>query len=227
MKQKFRFFKHSQWKIVGAISVLFGLLMLVVCLSACGMGNNPNGNGAKRPDLFVPDEGKLPSEAEREAISEADILGEYQGSTLVEMDGEQYGPYTETVKIGRQASGDLYFTSVKTVYENMPVDIGYEFVKDGLSHDKKFMLTAAPEGKSFSFEAEKGNLLFYTKRSETFESVPSKTSMSGFIYKKGGKVYIGFRVVYDTEATRKTFPTIPENSHKSMSSAMKNGEKIK
>jgi len=47
----------------------------------------------------------------------------------------------------------LYFKSAKTVYENMPVDIGYEFVKDGLSHDKKFMLTAAPDGKSFSFEA--------------------------------------------------------------------------
>ena len=51
------------------------------------------------------------------------------------------------------------------------------------------------------------------------------TVFKGFINKKDGKVYIHFHVEYDTAATRKTFPTIPEGSHNSMSSTMNAGVK--
>ena len=61
MKQKFRFFGRFQSKAgTGAVLALAGLLALVVCLSACGTGNNPNGTNLNGTDLFVPDEGKLP-----------------------------------------------------------------------------------------------------------------------------------------------------------------------
>ena len=221
MKQKFRFFKRFQAKAyAGGILAVLALLALVVGLSACGMGNTPN-----RTDLFEPDEGKLPPAAELEEISEADVLGRYQGSTYVQMDGKQYGPYTEKIRLGRTSVGNnLFFRAEKTVYESMPVDIGYEFEKTALS-DTEFTLTPASDGKSFSFEGKNGSLSFYPKRSDEPRTVPSQTSIKGFIYKKDGKVYIHFHVEYDTAATRKTFPTIPEGSHNSMSSAMNAGVK--
>ena len=219
MKQKFRFFGRFQSKAgTGAVLALAGLLALVVCLSACGTGNNPNGTNLNGADLFVPDEGKLPPAAERETITVSDVLGNYQGSTLVTMDGKQYGPYTENITVNRKVSGNLFFRSPKMVYKGMRLDIGYEFTD--------FILTPASDGKSFVFTGKKGALSFYTKGSDTsaIPPVPSNTSVTGFVYKKGGMVYISFTTVYDTKTIRETFD-MGENTHRSMSSSMKNGIK--
>ena len=226
MKQKFRFFGRFQSKAgTGAVLALAGLLALVVCLSACGTGNNPNGTNLNGADLFVPDEGKLPPAAERETITVSDVLGNYQGSTLVTMDGKQYGPYTENITINRKVSGNLFFRSPKMVYQGMPVDIGYKFEKDENLPDTGLILTPAADGKSFSFTAKKGIMMFYAKNDTKESDVPSNTSIKGFIYKKDGTVYISFSVVYDTAAMHETFPAMPANQHKTMSSSMKNGIK--
>lgn len=226
MKQKFRFFGRFQSKAgTGAVLALAGLLALVVCLSACGTGNNPNGTNLNGADLFVPDEGKLPPAAERELISEADVLGNYQGSTLVTMDGKQYGPYPENITINKKVSGNLFFRSPKMVYEGMPVDIGYKFGKDQKLPDTGLILTPAADGKSFSFTGKKGIMMFYAKNDTKEWDVPSNTSINGFIYKKDGTVYISFSVTYDTAAMHETFPAMPADQHKTMSSSMKNGIK--
>ena len=226
MKQKFRIFGRFQSKAgTGAVLALAGLLALVVCLSACGTGNNPNGTNLNGADLFVPDEGKLPPAAERELISEADVLGNYQGSTLVTMDGKQYGPYLENITINKKVSGNLFFRSPKMVYEGMPVDIGYKFEKDKNLPDTGLILTPAADGKSFSFTGKKGIMMFYAKNDTKEWDVPSNTSINGFIYKKDGTVYISFSVTYDTAAMHETFPAMPADQHKTMSSSMKNGIK--
>lgn len=226
MKQKFRFFGRFQSKAgTGAVLALAGLLALVVCLSACGTGNNPNGTNLNGADLFVPDEGKLPPAAERETITVSDVLGNYQGSTLVTMDGKQYGPYRENITIDRKVSGNLFFRSPKMVYEGMPVDIGYKFEKDQKLPDTGLILTPAADGKSFSFTGKKGIMMFYAKNDTKEWNVPSNTSIKGFIYKKDGTVYISFSVTYDTAAMHETFPAMPANQHKTMFSSMKNGIK--
>lgn len=233
MKQKFRFFGRIRCQAyAGAVLALLGLLTFVVCLSACRMGNNPNGtnsNGANSngTDLFVPDEAQLPPAAERELISEADVLGAYHGNTIVTMDGTHYGPYLENIKIGRKPSGDLFFISPKVVYKSMQLDIGYDFEKkDAVSPNTEFILTPAADGKSFVCTGKKGTLSFYGKGSDTLTipPVPSNTSVNGVIYKKGGMVYISFTTVYDTQTIRDTFHLKP-NMHRSMSSSMKNGIK--
>ena len=224
MKQKFRFFKRFQTKAyAGGILAVLALLALVVGLSACGMGNTPN-----RTDRFEPDEGKLPPAAELEEISEADVLGEYQGSTYVEMDGKLYGPYKENIKIGKTVAGDWYFRSPKIEYgKDMPVDIGYIFQKDPLFSDRNFTLERAQDKKSFSFTGKNGIVKFYGKNdpSDRGKEVPSSTSITGFIYKKGGTTYIGLRVIYDPEAIHTAAPNLPKDQHRSMSSAMKGGRK--
>lgn len=211
------------------------LLPLIFCLSACqlnagtgaGTGNNPS---STQPDLFVPDEGKLPPAAELEPISEADVLGIYTGSTHVEMDGKPYGPYAEEIKIKRKdASGELYFVSPKIAYKGMQLDIGYQFEKTAKAPASQFILTPAKDGKSFSFSGKNGTLLLYNKGdSNPFQETPTKTAIEGFIYKKGGKVYIGFRVEYDMKSLRESLDLdslVPKGTHKSMSSTMKNGTK--
>lgn len=219
------------------------LLLVVFCLSACqlgaGLGTSAGGKmGAgtegnapsDQSDLFVPDEGKLPPAAELEALSEADVFGTYTGSISVTMDGKDYGPYMETVKIGRKPSGDLFFISKRTSYEGkMPMDIGYRFEKTQDAPDSVFTLTPSVDGKSFSFTGKNAWMMYYfwkdTPASDPKKADTSNTSIKGYIYKKAGLVYISFTVQYDTEATRRAFPTIPEGTHRSMSSTMKKGAK--
>ena len=227
MKQKFRFFGRFQSKAgTGAVLALAGLLALVVCLSACGTGNNPNGTNLNGADLFVPDEGKLPPAAERETITVSDVLGNYQGSTLVTMDGKQYGPYLENITLDRvRDTNNFFFISPKMVYKGMRMDIGYEFKKNKYPDTGYIVLARAKDEKSFSFSGKNGTLHVYTTGDTTPQAIPSQTSIEGFIYKKDGTVYIGFHVVYDTAAIHEAYPVIPADQHKTMSSAMKDGRK--
>jgi|GEM_PF-1025048 hypothetical protein len=209
------------------------LLPLIFCLSACptnaGSGTGKGADTNPKPqDQFIPQEGKPALEPEREVISERDVLGEYKGNISVLMDGKQYGPYVETVKIVKKTSGNISFVSQRTLYNgSMPVDIGYVFNTPVSSSDFNFMLTYAPDKKSVSFTGKKATMLYYTRNDTTSppKEENSDTSIKGFIYKQKGTVYINFSVQYDTSATRRAFPTIPQGTHEAMSSTMQKGTK--
>ena len=208
---------------------LFVLCLLPLIFCACptsadfgaGKGADQNSNSQGQ---FVPQEGKPAPESEREVILE----GEYKGNISVLMDGKQYGPYVETVKIVKKSSGNISFVSQRTSYNgSMPVDIGYVFETPVLSSDFNFTLAYAPDKKLVSFTGKKATMLYYTRNDTT--SPPheenSDTSVKGFIYKQKGTVYINFSVQYDTSATRRAFPTIPQGTHEVMSSTMQKGTK--
>lgn len=214
-------FRHKRG--AGGIAGIFCLLFFVFCLSGCGTGIEQ-----KPQNRFIPSEGVLPPQEELEPLSEADVFGEYQGNMSVLMDGKTYGPYTETVKIRKKPSGDIFFRSERTSYKGtMPMDIGYRFEKT--TNTPRSAITLTPKGKAFTFTGKEAWMMYYFWKDPP-NSLPtkegtSKTSVSGFIYKKAGMVYINFTVTYDTEATREAFPTIPEGTHTSMSSTMKEGTK--
>ena len=234
MKIFFCFSKAFRNKIgVDGKLFILSLLPLLFCLSACptsvGSGAGKGSNQEPKPQpQFVPKEGNKPAESELEVISKEEIFGTYTGTISVTMDGKKYGPYTETVVMREKPSGDISFVSRKIVYNgNMPVDIGYMFDKTALSPDSEVTLTPTADGKSFSFTGKKATMLYYTQNDNTSlpKEVPSNTSVDGVIYKQKGAVHIRFSVHYDTDATRKAFPTMPQGIHKSMSSTMINGTK--
>ena len=225
------------------------LLPLILCLSACPTGHRqdnvpyqkptPQPTPSPKPPL-QPErerereqerehehENKHENKAELETIREEEVLGTYEGDISVLMDGVPLGPYRETVKIKKKPLGDISFVSERTIYKDMRVDIGYVFETTTSPNNSSFTLTRATDGKSFTFNGQKGTLRFYTRNDYTSKPLErfSDTSIKGSIYKKKGKIYISFSVQYDAAAIREAFPLIPQGTHNKLSSVMKDGTK--
>lgn len=97
----------------------------------------------------------------------------------------------------------------------------------GLSYTfKEITLVPAADGKAYFFSGTGGKLYLHNSPTDTTgEEVSTNTALEkGSVYKKGGKLYISYIVVYDMADIRKTIPLLPEN-HKSLVAVMQKGEK--
>ena len=207
--------KHTSF----LIAAFFTAVFVSFYFSACG-GPNIVEENKQNDEGFLP---PLPPAAEREPVTEADILGDYDGAVIPVMNGIKF-PNAVQEKINIRKSSRTqkitFKTREQTPYQKIMHNMGlsYEF--------EEITLVPAADGKAYFFSGTGGELRMHDSPSDT-TGVPVSTNTvlkNGSIYKKGGKLYISYIVVYDMADIRKTIPLLPEN-HKSLLSVMQNGIK--
>ena len=104
----------------------------------------------------------------------------------------------------------------------------HKLMRIGLSYAfKEITLVPAADGKAFYFSGTGGDLRMHapTEPITKGSKISTNTALEkGSIYKKGGKLYISYIVVYDMADIREMIPLLPEN-HKSLVAVMQKGEK--
>lgn len=206
--------KHTPFLIAAFFTAVFAAF----CFSACG-GPNTVEENKQNNEGFLP---SLPPAAERETITEADILGDYDGVVIPVMNGIKF-PNAVQEKINIRKSSATKKTTFKT-REQTPY---HKLMRIGLSYAfKEITLVPAADGKAFYFSGTGGVLYTHDSPSATtgIEVSTNTVLKNGSIYKKEGKLYINYIVVYDINDLRKSIPTLPTD-HKSLFSVMQNGVK--
>ena len=208
--------KHTPFLIAAFFTAVFASFYF----SACG-GPNIVEENKQNDEGFLP---PLPPAAEREPVTEADILGDYDGAVIPVMNGIKF-PNAVPEKIRIQKSSKTpptitFITREKTPYHALMhnMDFSYTF--------KEITLVPAADGKAYFFSGTGGELRMHDSPSDT-TGVPVSTNTvltNGSIYKKEGKLYINYIVVYDINDLRNSIPTLPTD-HKSLFSVMQNGVK--
>ena len=206
--------KHTSF----LIAAFFTAVFVSFCFSACGGPNTVEENKQKNEGFLPP----LPPAAERETITEADILGDYDGAVIPVMNGIKF-PNAVPEKINIRKSPKTQKITFKT-REQTPY---HSLMRIGLSYAfKEITLVFDADGKAVSFSGSGGELRMHDSPSDTtgVEASTNTVLKNGVIYKKDGKLYISYIIVYDINDLRKSIPTLPE-SHKSLLSVMQNGIK--
>ena len=206
--------KHTSF----LIAVFFTAVFVSFCFSACGGPNTVEENKQNNEGFLPP----LPPAAERETITEADILGDYDGAVIPVMNGIKFpNAVQEKIRIRKSPKTQkiTFKTREQTPYHSlMRIGLSYAF--------KEITLVPAADGKAFYFSGTGGELRMHDSPSDT-TGVPVSTNTvlkNGSIYKKEGKLYINYIVVYDINDLRNSIPTLPTD-HKSLFSVMQNGVK--
>lgn len=209
--------KHTSF----LIAAFFTAVFVSFCFSACGGPNTVEENKQNNEGFLPP---LLPA-AERETITEADILGDYDGAVIPVMNGIKFpNAVQEKIRIKKSSQTPptiTFITREKTPYHALMhnMDFSYTF--------KEITLAPAADGKAFFFSGTGGDLRMHapTEPITGGREVSTNTVLkNGSIYKKGGKLYISYIVVYDINDLRNSIPTLPTD-HKSLFSVMQNGVK--
>ena len=201
------------------ITVFFTAVFVSFCFSACG-GPNTVEENKQNDEGFLP---PLPPAAERETITAADILGDYDGAVIPVMNGIKF-PNAVQEKINIRKSSKTqkitFKTREQTPYQKIMHNMGLSYTFNEIT------LVPAADGKAYFFSGTGGKLYLHNSPTDTTgEEVSTNTVLkNGSIYKKEGKLYISYIVVYDMADIRKTIPLLPEN-HKSLIAVMQNGVK--
>ena len=202
-------------------AVFFTAVFAAFVFSACGELNNVAEKNEPGYERFLP---PLPPAAERETITEADIFGNYDGDVIPVMNNTKFPSVQEKIRIKESSQTPptiTFITREKTPYHALMhnMDFSYTF--------KEITLAPAADGKAFFFSGTGGDLCMHAPTELITEGSKISTNTAlekGSIYKKGGKLYISYIVVYDMADIRKTIPLLPEN-HKSLVAIMQNGVK--
>ena len=203
------------------IAAFFTAVFASFCFSACG-GPNIVEENKQNDEGFLP---PLPPAAEREPVTEADILGDYDGAVIPVMNGIKFpNAVQEKIRIKKSSATPptiTFITREKTPYHALMhnMDFSYTF--------KEITLVPAADGKAYFFSGTGGDLRMHapTEPITKGSKISTNTALEkGSIYKKGGKLYISYIVVYDMADIRKEIPLLPEN-HKSLVAVMQKGEK--
>ena len=200
-------------------AVFFTAVFAAFLFSACGELNNVAEKNEPGYERFLP---PLPPAAERETITEADIFGNYDGDVIPVMNNTKFPSVQEKIRIKESSQTPptiTFITREQTPYHKlMRIGLSYAF--------KEITLVPAADGKAFYFSGTGGELRMHDSPSDT-TGVPVSTNTvlkNGSIYKKEGKLYINYIVVYDINDLRNSIPTLPTD-HKSLFSVMQNGVK--
>jgi len=201
-------------------AVFFTAVFAAFLFSACGELNNVAGKNEPGYERFLP---PLPPAAERETITEADIFGNYDGDVIPVMNNARFPSVQEKIRIKKSSTTPptiTFITREQTPYQKIMHNMGLSYAF------KEITLAPAVDGKAFFFSGTGGKLYLHNSPTDTTgEEVSTNTALEkGSIYKKGGKFYISYIVVYDMADIRKTIPLLPEN-HKSLVAVMQKGEK--
>ena len=207
--------KHTPFLIAAFFTAVFASFYF----SACG-GPNTVEENKQNDEGFLP---PLPPAAEREPVTEADILGDYDGAVIPVMNGIKF-PNAVQEKINIRKSSATQKITFKT-REQTPY---HKLMRIGLSYAfKEITLVPAADGKAYFFSGTGGDLRMHapTEPITKGSKISTNTALEkGSIYKKGGKLYISYIVVYDMADIREMIPLLPEN-HKSLVAVMQKGEK--
>ncbi len=201
-------------------AVFFTAVFAAFLFSACGELNNVAGKNELGYERFLP---PLPPAAERETITEADIFGNYDGDVIPVMNNARFPSVQEKIRIKKSSTTPptiTFITREQTPYQKIMHNMGLSYTF------KEITLVPAADGKAYFFSGTGGKLYLHNSPTDTTgEEVSTNTALEkGSIYKKGGKLYISYIVVYDMADIRKTIPLLPEN-HKSLVAVMQKGEK--
>ena len=201
-------------------AVFFTAVFAAFLFSACGELNNVAGKNEPGYERFLP---PLPPAAERETITEADIFGNYDGDVIPVMNNARFPSVQEKIRIKKSSTTPptiTFITREQTPYQKIMHNMGLSYAF------KEITLVPAADGKAYFFSGTGGKLYLHNSPTDTTgEEVSTNTALEkGSIYKKGGKFYISYIVVYDMADIRKTIPLLPEN-HKSLVAVMQKGEK--
>ena len=200
-------------------AVFFTAVFAAFLFSACGELNNVAEKNEPGYERFLP---PLPPAAERETITEADIFGNYDGDVIPVMNNTKFPSVQEKIEIGKSSKTKkiTFITREQTPYQKIMHNMGLSYAF------KEITLVPAADGKAYFFSGTGGKLYLHNSPTDTTgEEVSTNTALEkGSIYKKGGKLYISYIVVYDMADIRKTIPLLPEN-HKSLVAVMQKGEK--
>lgn len=203
-------------------AVFFTAVFAAFVFSACGELNNVAEKNEPGYERFLP---PLPPAAERETITEADIFGEYDGDVFPVMNNTKFPSVQEKIRIKKSSKTPptiTFITREQTPYQKIMHNIGLSYTF------KEITLVPAADGKAYFFSGTGGDLRMHDSPTETIQQgheVSTNTALEkGSIYKKGGKLYISYIVVYDMADIRKEIPLLPEN-HKSLVAVMQKGEK--
>ena len=203
-------------------AVFFTAVFVSFCFSAC-KGPNTVEENKQNDEGFLP---PLPPAAERETITAADILGDYDGAVIPVMNGIKFpNAVQEKIRIKKSSKTPptiTFITREQTPYQKIMHNMGLSYAF------KEITLVPAADGKAYFFSGTGGELRMHDSPTETIQQghvVSTNTALkNGSIYKKEGKLYISYIVVYDMADIRKTIPLLPEN-HKSLVAIMQNGVK--
>ena len=201
-------------------AVFFTAVFAAFVFSACGELNNVAEKNEPGYERFLP---PLPPAAERETITEADIFGNYDGDVIPVMNNARFPSVQEKIRIKKSSTTPptiTFITREQTPYQKIMHNMGLSYTF------KEITLVPAADGKAYFFSGTGGKLYLHNSPTDTTgEEVSTNTALEkGSIYKKGGKLYISYIVVYDMADIRKTIPLLPEN-HKSLVAVMQKGEK--
>lgn len=201
-------------------AVFFTAVFAAFVFSACGELNNVAEKNEPGYERFLP---PLPPAADRETITEADIFGNYDGDVIPVMNNARFPSVQEKIRIKKSSTTPptiTFITREQTPYQKIMHNMGLSYTF------KEITLVPAADGKAYFFSGTGGKLYLHNSPTDTTgEEVSTNTALEkGSIYKKGGKLYISYIVVYDMADIRKTIPLLPEN-HKSLVAVMQKGEK--
>ena len=207
--------KHTSF----LIAVFFTAVFVSFCFSACGGPNTVEENKQNNEGFLPP----LPPAAERETITEADIFGNYDGDVIPVMNNARFPSVQEKIRIKKSSTTPptiTFITREQTPYQKIMHNMGLSYTF------KEITLVPAADGKAYFFSGTGGKLYLHNSPTDTTgEEVSTNTALEkGSIYKKGGKLYISYIVVYDMADIREMIPLLPEN-HKSLVAVMQKGEK--
>ena len=211
--------KHTPFLIAAFFTAVFAAFLF----SACGELNNVAGKNEPGYERFLP---PLPPAAERETITEDDIFGNYDGDVFPVMNGIKFpNAVQEKIRIKKSSKTPptiTFITREQTPYQKIMHNMGLSYAF------KEITLVPAADGKAYFFSGTGGELRMHDSPTETIQQghvVSTKTALEkGSVYKKGGKLYISYIVVYDMADIREMIPLLPEN-HKSLVAVMQKGEK--
>ncbi|MGP1577731.1 MAG: hypothetical protein ACTTH7_09700 [Treponema sp.] len=185
-------------------SFVAGMLVFLPLMQSCELADGFNKNAFTLTD---------PLPENRDPIALEDSFGSYSGELYLKMDGKKYGPFNETVKVGRDLYGKYYFYSKEVDYgTSMPVNIRYHF--------KEIKLDPAQDGKSIAFTGKNGIVYYHDKQKTHGDQgleAGRNTKIDGRIYKIQDTVYITFNTVYDTADLKRLVPQLKGKGHDTMS----------